>query len=54
MYELTGPEALTRAQIAEQIGVGIGVDVKFERAAGTRRKRRCDRSWATRPPGIST
>jgi uncharacterized protein YbjT (DUF2867 family) len=30
MYELTGPEALTRAQIAEQIGVGIGVDVSFE------------------------
>jgi uncharacterized protein YbjT (DUF2867 family) len=30
MYELTGPEALTRAQIAEQIGVGLGVDVSFE------------------------
>jgi uncharacterized protein YbjT (DUF2867 family) len=30
MYELTGPEALTRAQIAEQIGVGIGIDVRFE------------------------
>jgi uncharacterized protein YbjT (DUF2867 family) len=29
-YELTGPRALTRAQIAEQIGVGIGVDVTFE------------------------
>ena len=29
-YELTGPQALTRAQIAEQIGVGIGVDVTFE------------------------
>jgi len=29
-YELTGPEALTRAQIAEQIGMGIGVDVGFE------------------------
>ena len=25
MYPITGPEALTRAQIAEQIGVGIGV-----------------------------
>ncbi|UXA16182.1 SDR family oxidoreductase [Mycobacterium sp. SMC-4] len=30
MYELTGPQALTRAQIAEQIGVGIGVDVAFQ------------------------
>jgi uncharacterized protein YbjT (DUF2867 family) len=30
MYELTGPEALTRAEIARQIGVGIGVDVTFE------------------------
>ena len=29
-YELTGPQALTRAQIAEQIGVGIGVGVTFE------------------------
>lgn len=29
-YELTGPQALTRTQIAEQIGVGIGVDVTFE------------------------
>jgi uncharacterized protein YbjT (DUF2867 family) len=33
MYELTGPEALTRAQIAEQIGVGIGVDVTFEQCS---------------------
>ena len=33
MYELTGPEALTRAQIAEQIGIGIGVDVAFERCS---------------------
>jgi uncharacterized protein YbjT (DUF2867 family) len=30
MYELTGPQALTRAEIAEQIGVGIGEDVAFE------------------------
>lgn len=30
MYELTGPEALTRAQIAEQIGAGIGRTVRFE------------------------
>ncbi len=30
MYPLTGPAALTRAQIAEQIGVGIGVDVTYE------------------------
>jgi uncharacterized protein YbjT (DUF2867 family) len=33
MYELTGPEALTRAQIAEQIGVGIGADVSFEQCS---------------------
>ena len=30
MYEITGPESLTRTQIAEQIGVGIGIDVAFE------------------------
>ena len=29
-YELTGPQALTRVQIAEQIGVGIGNGVRFE------------------------
>jgi uncharacterized protein YbjT (DUF2867 family) len=33
MYELTGPESLTRAQIAEQIGVGIGIDVTFEQCS---------------------
>ena len=33
MYELTGPEALTRAQIAEQIGVGIRADVAFEQCS---------------------
>ena len=33
MYELTGPEALTRAQIAEQIGVGIGAGVTFEQCS---------------------
>lgn len=33
MYELTGPEALTRAEIAKQIGVGIGVDVTFEQCS---------------------
>jgi uncharacterized protein YbjT (DUF2867 family) len=32
-YELTGPEALTRAQIAHQIGVGIGADVTFEQCS---------------------
>lgn len=31
MYELTGPAALTRAEIAQQIGVGIGDEVAFER-----------------------
>ncbi|MDT5323623.1 MAG: hypothetical protein QOF25_775 [Mycobacterium sp.] len=33
IYELTGPEALTRAEIAEQIGVGIGADVSFEQCS---------------------
>jgi uncharacterized protein YbjT (DUF2867 family) len=33
MYELTGPEALSRARIAEQIGAGIGVDVSFEQCS---------------------
>jgi uncharacterized protein YbjT (DUF2867 family) len=33
MYPLTGPEALTRAEIAEQIGAGIGVDVRFEQCS---------------------
>jgi uncharacterized protein YbjT (DUF2867 family) len=31
IYPITGPEALTRAQIAEQIGVGIGVPVSYQR-----------------------
>jgi uncharacterized protein YbjT (DUF2867 family) len=29
-YPITGPEALTRAQIAEQIGAGIGVPISYE------------------------
>jgi uncharacterized protein YbjT (DUF2867 family) len=33
MYDLTGPEALSRAQIAEQIGVGIGVPVTMQRCS---------------------
>jgi uncharacterized protein YbjT (DUF2867 family) len=37
MYRITGPEALTRAQIAEQIGVGIGAPVSYEQ---------CDRAEA--------
>ena len=35
MYELTGPESLTRAQIAEQIGVGIGFGVTFKQCSRT-------------------
>lgn len=31
MYPITGPQALTRAEIAAQIGVGIGVDVTYQR-----------------------
>jgi uncharacterized protein YbjT (DUF2867 family) len=30
MYPITGPQALTRARIAEQIGAGIGVEVTYE------------------------
>lgn len=37
MYPITGPEALTRPQIAEQIGVGIGVPVAYQQ---------CDRAEA--------
>ena len=33
MYELTGPEGLTRAQIAAQIGLGIGAEVTFEQCS---------------------
>ncbi|MGH3678437.1 MAG: NAD(P)H-binding protein [Mycobacterium sp.] len=29
-YPITGPQSLTRAEIAEQLGAGIGVDVGFE------------------------
>jgi uncharacterized protein YbjT (DUF2867 family) len=33
MYELTGPESLTRAEIAEQIGLGVGVDISYEQCS---------------------
>lgn len=35
MYPITGPQSLSRAQIAEQIGAGIGVDVAFEQCSRT-------------------
>jgi uncharacterized protein YbjT (DUF2867 family) len=37
MYPITGPVSLTRDQIAQQIGVGLGFDVTFEQ---------CDRAEA--------
>ena len=37
MYPITGPEALSRARIAEQIGVGIGVPISYQQ---------CDRAEA--------
>ncbi|MGX9792154.1 SDR family oxidoreductase [Mycobacterium sp. MMS18-G62] len=37
MYPITGPQALTRAQIAEQVGVGISAPVTYEK---------CDRTEA--------
>jgi uncharacterized protein YbjT (DUF2867 family) len=33
MYPISGPASLTRADIATQIGVGIGVDVMFEQCS---------------------
>jgi uncharacterized protein YbjT (DUF2867 family) len=33
IYPITGPEALTRAQIAEQIGAGIGVEVTYRQCS---------------------
>jgi uncharacterized protein YbjT (DUF2867 family) len=30
MYPITGPQALTRAEIANQIGVGVGAEVTYE------------------------
>jgi uncharacterized protein YbjT (DUF2867 family) len=33
IYPITGPEALTRAQIAEQIGAGIGVEVTYQQCS---------------------
>jgi uncharacterized protein YbjT (DUF2867 family) len=30
MYPITGPQALTRAEIAQQIGVGVGAEVTYE------------------------
>jgi uncharacterized protein YbjT (DUF2867 family) len=43
MYPITGPVALTRAEIAGQIGAGIGVDVTFEQCS------RADAEAALRP-----
>jgi uncharacterized protein YbjT (DUF2867 family) len=33
IYPITGPQSLTRAEIAEQIGVGIGVELSFEQCS---------------------
>jgi uncharacterized protein YbjT (DUF2867 family) len=33
MYPITGPEALTRAEIAAQIGAGLGIDISFEQCS---------------------
>jgi uncharacterized protein YbjT (DUF2867 family) len=43
MYPITGPAALTRAEIAEQIGVGLGIDLTFEQCS------RADGEAALRP-----
>jgi hypothetical protein len=42
MFPITGPEALTRAQIAEQIGAGIGVPVNYEQCDRTEAEERYD------------
>ena len=43
IYPITGPEALTRAQIAEQIGVGIGVHVTLSAVRQGRGRRALQR-----------
>jgi uncharacterized protein YbjT (DUF2867 family) len=43
MYPITGPQSLTRAEIAAQIGAGIGVDVTFRQCS------RADAEAALRP-----
>lgn len=43
MYPITGPQSLTRAEIAEQIGVGIGVDVRYEQCEPAEAQDRYDR-----------
>ncbi len=43
MYDLTGPESLTRVQIAEQVGIGLGRPVRFETCS------RADAEAALRP-----
>ena len=43
LYPITGPVALTRAEIAAQIGVGIGVDIAFAQCS------RADGEAALRP-----
>lgn len=43
MYPITGPAALTRAEIAAQVGVGIGVDIAFAQCS------RADGEAALRP-----
>ncbi|MGW0158859.1 NAD(P)H-binding protein [Mycobacterium sp. NPDC003323] len=35
MYDLTGPQAITRAEIAHQIGVGLGKPVRMQRCTRT-------------------
>ena len=42
MFPITGPEALTRAQIAEQIGAGIGVPLNYEQCDRTEAEERYD------------
>ena len=53
MYPITGPEALTRARIAEQIGVGIGVlHHAMSNATGPKPKRHSNRPLARTRRGI--
>jgi uncharacterized protein YbjT (DUF2867 family) len=33
MYPITGPQSLTRAEIAQQLGAGIGINVGFEQCS---------------------
>ena len=54
IYPITGPEALTRAQIAEQIGAGIGVPVSYQQCDRAEAEEHYDGQLGARRRGTST